>query len=57
MKGRRHSPEQVVRKLHEADRLLAEGAEVECVSALSLDPDLSAVAPRIHVLLRREGWQ
>ena len=31
MKGRRHSPEQVVRKLREADRLLAEGAEVEDV--------------------------
>ena len=28
MKGRRHSPEQVVRKLREADKLLAEGAEV-----------------------------
>jgi hypothetical protein len=27
MKGRRHSPEQVVRKLREADKLLAEGAE------------------------------
>ena len=31
MKGRRHSPEQVVRKLREADRLLAEGAVVEDV--------------------------
>jgi putative transposase len=31
VKGRRHSPEQVVRKLREADRLLAEGAEVEDV--------------------------
>jgi hypothetical protein len=28
MRGRRHSPEQVVRKLREADKLLAEGAEV-----------------------------
>ena len=25
MKGRRHTPEQIVRKLHEADRLIAEG--------------------------------
>lgn len=25
MKGRRHTPEQVIRKLREADRLLAEG--------------------------------
>jgi putative transposase len=31
MKGRRHSPEQVVRKLREADKLMAEGAEVEDV--------------------------
>jgi transposase-like protein len=28
MKGRRHTPEQVVRKLREADRLLAEGKSV-----------------------------
>ena len=28
VKGRRHSPEQVVRKLREADKLLAEGADV-----------------------------
>ena len=28
MKRRRHSPEQIVRKLREADRLLAEGREV-----------------------------
>jgi putative transposase len=31
MKGRRHSPEQVVRKLREADRLLGEGADVDAV--------------------------
>jgi putative transposase len=31
VKGRRHSPEQVVRKLREADKLLAEGAGVEDV--------------------------
>ena len=31
MKGRRHTPEQVVRKLREADRLLAEGADVDGV--------------------------
>jgi hypothetical protein len=29
MKGKRHSPEQVVRRLREADRLLAEGADVD----------------------------
>ena len=28
MKGRRHTPEQVVRKLREADRLLGEGIEL-----------------------------
>ena len=28
MKRRRHTPEQIVRKLREADRLLAEGLEV-----------------------------
>lgn len=31
MKGRRHSPEQIVRKLREADRLLAEGADIDAV--------------------------
>jgi len=28
MKRRRHTPEQIIRKLREADRLLAEGHEV-----------------------------
>ena len=31
MKGRRHTPEQIVRKLREADRLLAEGSDVPAV--------------------------
>jgi hypothetical protein len=31
MKGKRHSPEQIVRKLREADRLLAEGADADAV--------------------------
>ena len=31
MKGRRHTPEQIVRKLREADRLLAEGADIPSV--------------------------
>jgi len=31
MRGRRHTPDQVVRKLREADRLLAEGADVDGV--------------------------
>lgn len=32
MKRRRHTPEQVIRKLREADRLLAEGKDVEEVA-------------------------
>lgn len=31
MKGRRHTPEQIVRKLREAERLLAEGCDVDAV--------------------------
>jgi transposase-like protein len=31
LKGKRHTPEQVVRKLREADRLLAEGADLDAV--------------------------
>ena len=31
MKGRRHTPEQIVRKLREAERLLAEGSDVGAV--------------------------
>ena len=31
MKGRRHTPEQIVRKLREAERLQAEGADVDAV--------------------------
>jgi len=40
MKGRRHSPEQVVRKLREADRLQAEGADVDAVGRLGAGPRL-----------------
>ena len=37
MKGRRHTPEQVVRKLREADRLLAEGRSIpEVAKALEV---------------------
>ncbi len=32
MKHRRHTPEQVVRKLREADRLLGEGADIAAVA-------------------------
>lgn len=31
LKGKRHSPEQIVRKLREADRLQAEGADLDAV--------------------------
>ncbi len=31
MKGRRHTPEQIVRKLHEADQLIAEGKSLAVV--------------------------
>jgi hypothetical protein len=31
LKGRRHTPEQIVRKLREAERLLAEGSDVDAV--------------------------
>ena len=37
MKSRRHTPEQIVRKLREADKLLAEGVEVpEVAKALEV---------------------
>ena len=37
MKRRRHTPEQIIRKLREADRLLAEGSEVpEVAKALEV---------------------
>ena len=37
MKRRRHTPEQIVRKLREADRLVAEGVEVpEVAKALEV---------------------
>ena len=31
MKRKRHSPEQIIRKLREADRMLSEGAEIAAV--------------------------
>ena len=37
MKGRKHTPEQIVRKLREADRMTAEGATVaEAAKALEI---------------------
>ena len=44
MKRRRHTPEQVVRKLREADKLLAEGVEVpEVAKALRFPRRLTIV--------------
>jgi hypothetical protein len=31
VKGKRHTPEQIVRKLREADRLQVEGADIDAV--------------------------
>ena len=46
MKRRRHTPEQVVRKLREADRLLAEGADVALVCrSLEVSVQTSALTP------------
>jgi hypothetical protein len=42
MKQRRHTPEQVIRKLAEGEKLLAEGKTIE-----EAPRDLRAVAPRL----------
>ena len=44
MKRRRHTPEQIIRKLREADRLLAEGKTVEEVAAISRSPSRRGTA-------------
>lgn len=42
MKGRKHTPEQIVRKLREADRMTAEGATVaEAAKALEISEHAS----------------
>ena len=41
MKGRKHSPEQVVRELREADRLLAEGKTVAEVAKVAKALEIS----------------
>lgn len=44
MKGRRHTPEQVVRKLREADRLLGEGFELpDVLKELEAPPRSAAI--------------
>ena len=61
MKRRRHTPEQMIRKLREADRLLAEGKTVEEVCAASRDRgvDVASVASAVrrHEGQRREAAQ
>jgi len=45
LKAKRHTPEQIIRKLREADRMLAEGAEVpEVAKALEVS-DLDLILP------------
>ena len=50
MKRRRHTPEQVIRKLREADRLLAEGKDVdELARYLEVSPqNVSPVAEPVR---------
>src|SRR5436309_1428956 len=58
MQRRRHTPDQVVRKLREADRLLAEGKELpEVAKALEISGDRPRWGwRRAHVLLCNEGF-
>jgi Transposase len=51
MKRRRHTPEQVVRKLREADRLLAEGKEVP-----EVDKHLEVSEATYHRWRAQYGW-
>ncbi len=37
MKGRKHTPEQILRKLREADRRLGEGQEIAEVAKVELE--------------------
>ena len=44
MRGRRHTPEQVVRKLREADKLLGEGFELlDVLKELEISPTRTSV--------------
>ena len=47
MKRRRHTPEQIIRKLREADRLLAEGKEIAEI-AKTLEVSEATYRPRRH---------
>ena len=44
MKQRRHTPEQVIRKLAEGEKLLAEGKTIEEVSVISRSPSRPGTA-------------
>jgi transposase InsO family protein len=56
MKGRRHTPEQIVRKLREADRMLGEGSEVPKVArALRLWREEGLRVPRRRRKRQRLG--
>ncbi len=49
MKGRRHTPEQVVRKLHEADKLVGQGKDLAAVKHLEIsEQDLLPLAQALH---------
>jgi hypothetical protein len=66
MARRWHTPEQIIRKLREADRLLGEGAEVADVARhLAVSEQTyhrwrnqfgGMNYGRAHAVLRREGW-
>lgn len=50
MKGRRHTPEQVVRKLHETDKLLGQDKDLAAGAQAPGDPraDLSPLAQALR---------
>ncbi len=55
MKKRRHTPEQITRKLREADRLLAEGKTIQEVA--QAPRDLRAELPPLAKSVRRHESQ
>ena len=54
MQHRRHTPEQIVRKLREADKLLAEGADIATV-ARHLEVSEQTYPPLAEPVRRHEG--
>ena len=49
MQHRRHTPEQVIHKLRETDKLLDEGADIATVAGISRSPSRPMVAFGIEV--------